>query len=302
MSKKALSITPPEGVPISFALAGIGARVGAQLLDFLLTYGSVILLFWAMVMIGFGDWTFLFTLFILLTFLIRTPYYIFSELVWNGRTFGKRIVKIRVISADGKRLTPYQVVVRNLMKEVEVFMPVVVLLSDDLVGSLAEGFLTFWMLGTLLIPVISKRNQRLGDMIAGTLVVDQPATVLLPDLAVQEASNRVDFQFSPEQLGIYGRFELQTLEQILREPPRNPEAIQRLDAVARTISGKIGYEGQLTPAEHWDFLSDFYRQQREFLESKHLFGETREDKFHAAPAPAAAPELAKPKSKSKGRP
>ena len=300
MSKKSLSITPPEGVPISFALAGVGARFGAQLLDFLLTYGAVILLFWAMVMIGFGDWTFLFTLFILLTFLIRTPYYIFSELVWNGRTFGKRMVKIRVISADGKRLTPYQVVVRNLMKEVEVFMPTVVLLSGDLVSSVFQAFLTFWMLGTLLIPVISKRTQRLGDMIAGTLVVDQPATVLLPDLAVQETSNRVDFQFSPEQLGIYGRFELQTLEQILREPPRNKEAIDRLDAVAKTISRKIGYKGQLTPPEYLDFLADFYRQHREFLESKHLFGETREDKFHAGPV--AAPDSAGSKSKSKRHP
>ncbi len=281
MSNKTLSIHPPEGVPISFALASIGARFGGQLIDILLTYGGLILFFWLMIFTGIWDWSFLAALFLLLSFLVRTPYYIFSELVWNGRTLGKRITKTRVISADGKRLSAYQIVVRNLMKEVEVFMPIAVLFGGDLIGSESKAFMTFWMIAVLCVPLFSKRNQRLGDMIAGTLVVDQPATVLLPDLAVQNPSDRVDFTFTPEQLGIYGRFELQTLEQILREPPHTQEATDRLDAVARTIAEKIGFEGQVSPADHWDFLSDFYRQQREFLESRHLFGDTRENKFHA---------------------
>lgn len=280
MSDKTLPISPPEGVPISFVLASIAARFGAQAIDILLTYGASILFFMAITYAGVGDWSFLMTLFFLLTFLIRTPYYIFSELIWNGRTFGKRIAKIRVISGDGKRLSPYQVVVRNLMKEVEVFMPLAVAFSGDLAGSWSKAFTTFWMVAVLCVPLFNKRNQRLGDLIAGTLVVDQPATVLLPDLAAKDASGRVDFTFTPEQLGVYGRFELQTLEQILREPPRNPEATLRLDAVTHAIRKKIGFEGQISPADHMDFLSDFYRQQREFLESRHLFGDTRENKFH----------------------
>lgn len=280
MSEKTLPIYPPEGVPISFALATIAARFGAQTIDILLTYGALILFFMAIIYAGVWDWSFLFALFFLLTFLIRTPYYIFSELIWNGRTFGKRIARIRVISGDGKRLSPYQVVVRNLMKEVEVFMPLAVAFSGDLVGSWSKAFTTFWMIAVLCVPLFNKRNQRLGDIIAGTLVVDQPATMLLPDLAAQEATSRVDFTFTPEQLGIYGRFELQTLEQILREPPRNPEATERVEAVTRAIREKIGFEGQVSPADHLDFLSDFYRQQREFLESRHLFGDTRENKFH----------------------
>ena len=54
----------------------------------------------------------------------------------------------------------------------------------------------------------------------------------------------------------------------------------KVDHVARTIARKIGYRQQLLSKDAWVFLSDFYRQQREFLESRHLFGETRENKFH----------------------
>lgn len=275
-------ILPPEGVPIRLDIASGGARFGAQSLDILITFGGLFLLFLALIWVNVLDWSMLATLFFLLAFLIRVPYYILSELVWNGRTLGKRIVKIKVISGDGQRLTPHQIVARNLMKEVEVFMPVTTLLSGSYQNGWVGLVLTVWMVLVLAVPLFNKKRQRLGDMIAGTLVVDQPTAVLLPDLAAAQGSAAVGFVFRPEQLDVYGRFELQTLEQILRNRPKTEEARKRVSDVVRTIRRKIAFEEEVAPRDEWDFLTDFYRQQREYLESRHLFGDTREDKFHKA--------------------
>lgn len=275
-------ILPPEGVPIRLDIASGGARFGAQSLDILITFGGLFLLFLALIWVNVLDWSMLATLFFLLAFLIRVPYYILSELVWNGRTLSKRIVKIKVISGDGQRLTPHQIVARNLMKEVEVFMPVTTLLSGSYQNGWVGLVLTVWMVLVLAVPLFNKKRQRLGDMIAGTLVVDQPKAVLLPDLAAAQGSAAVGFVFRPEQLDVYGRFELQTLEQILRNRPKTEEARKRVSDVVRTIRRKIAFEEEVAPRDEWDFLTDFYRQQREYLESRHLFGDTREDKFHKA--------------------
>ena len=98
MSKNNVDITPPEGVPISLAIASVGARFGAQTLDFLITFGGLFLFVLGLIWINVLDWALMGTLFFLLIFFVRVPYYVFTELVWNGRTLGKRIVKIRVIS------------------------------------------------------------------------------------------------------------------------------------------------------------------------------------------------------------
>ncbi len=281
MSNRAENIRPPEGVPISFEIASGGSRFGAQFLDILITFGGLLLLFVALIWMGVIEPSLLATLFLLLIFFIRVPYYIFSELVWNGRTLGKRIVKIRVISADGGRLTPHQIVARNLMKEVEVFMPATTLMSGTLESGWVGLALGGWMVGVLLVPLINKKHLRLGDMIAGTLVVDNPKAILLPDLAVRKSVKKSTFVFDASHLDVYGRYELQTLEEILREPPKSPQAVSRVSEVARTIQRKINYVEQVLPTDYWDFLSEFYRQQREFLESRQLFGDARESKFHS---------------------
>lgn len=271
--------TPPESVPITFRLSTLGARFGAQTLDILITYGGVLLAIIGLTWAGAFSWNGLITFYALLTFLMRVPYYILSELVWNGRTLGKRMVGIRVISLDGRRLTPHQIVARNLMKEVEVFLPLATLFGASTMDIWLGGALAAWMIATLLVPVFSKLNQRLGDMVAGTVVVDNPRPVLLPDLSAQAAAR--GYEFRAEHLDIYGRYELQTLEAILREPPKSPEARKRVSEVAQTIRKRISYDEDLPESREWDFLLEFYRQQREYLESRHLFGDARENKFHA---------------------
>jgi hypothetical protein len=112
------------------------------------------------------------------------------------------------------------------------------------------------------------------------LVVEQPKAFLMPDLAAPQVKNESGFVFDVSHLNIYGRFELQALEGILRERPKTPDARQRVSDVVRTIRRKINYVEPLLPNDHWAFMTDFYRQQRAYLESRQLFGDARENKFH----------------------
>lgn len=271
---------PPEGVPISFQIASMGARFGAQFLDFLITYGGLLALLLVLLWINVLPETAFITLFTLLIFLIRVPYYILSELVWNGRTLGKRIVKIRVISANGRRLSAHQVTARNLMKEAEVFTPTSLLLGGATGDWVTTLITVVWILGVVALPFFNRKRQRLGDMIAGTIVVEQPKSVLLPDLARASKVAAQRFTFLPMHLDFYGKFELQTLESILRDPGTSPTYHTELEQVTRAIIRKIEYVDPVLPSERGEFLMCFYRAQREHLESRQLFGDRRADKNH----------------------
>lgn len=286
--KGTVSFTPPEGVPIRFQLASRGARLGAQLLDLLLTWTAGILFVLLVAYLNLVSFAAFFTLLSLLMFLLRVPYYVLAELVWNGRTPGKRITGIQVISASGRRLTPWQIVARNVMKEVEFFTPLTLVMaaSSASLGPWGTGIMLVWVLVVSIVFLASRQRQRLGDMIAGTLVVETPRAVLLPDLSAQTTARVVErFAFLPHHLNHYGRHELQVLEDILRDPGSSPQLHAETARVTEAILRKIGYADPVAPAERREFLTAFYRAQREHLESRRLFGDRREDKHHAAPRP-----------------
>lgn len=279
-------IIPPEGVPLHFAVAGLGARLGAQLTDM-----GLCLLF--LIALGFvtnevlpsAAW---WSLMLLTFFAIRTPYYIATELMWNGQTLGKRMLGLRVVGADGRGLSTNAVVVRNLMREAEIYGP-----AFALMGGLERVDLWYWL--TLLwagiaigVPIFSKTSQRLGDLIAGTYVIEHPRAGLETDLAAQPAdvARRDDrFTFSAEQLDYYGRYELQILEQLLQSGERSrretpARQVQEMEQVSRRIRLKIGYSDPVKDSEAQAFLRAFYAAQRGHLEQRKLFGDLREDKFH----------------------
>src|SRR5439155_8914270 len=131
----------------------------------------------------------------------------------NGQTVGKRICALRVVSGNGRSLSAHQVVARNLMKEMEVFLPgTYALIATD--SGAVEGWLVLaWIAGLIAVPLFTKRRQRVGDIIAETIVVHQPRKLLEPDLAAaatMPAGQR--FVFLPNQLEHYGAYELQVLE------------------------------------------------------------------------------------------
>ena len=289
----ASQIMPPEGVSLHLPVAGVGVRLGAQITDVLITglfAAAVVILFAVSDLVSANT---IVGLAALLFFFIRIPYYVLSELAWNGQTIGKRMMKIKVVSHQGGPLTTHALVLRNIMKEAEIFLPGTLLLTLD--GSVGiAGWLSFaWVVLAFAIPLSNPHRMRLGDMLAGTHVVHLPEPILLSDLARKTIPKRTDdanFTFLPHQLDHYGRFELQTLESFLRAQTegafaRKPDH-KTLAAIVARIRKKIGYAEPVGTADQAAFLQAFYNAQRAHLEQRQLFGERRGDKHYAAASKA----------------
>lgn len=287
-------LVPPEGVVLHFRIAGVGVRMAAQVVDIILTGIAAICIVVLLATLDLVRPQGLMAIGALLFFLIRIPYYVVTELAWNGQTLGKRLMKIKVVSHDGGPLTTHALVLRNLMKEAEVFLPGTLLLTLDAASPLASLLGLAWVLVALAVPLFNRHRQRLGDIMAGTHVIHLPQPVLLTDLAAERPAmhaEAVPFVFRTHQLDHYGAFELQTLEGLLRAQERSggPESYERQKAgnaaVVETIRRKIGFAETVPPEDHLRFLRAFYNAQRAHLEQRQLFGDRRADKFHAEAEP-----------------
>jgi len=280
-------ITPPEGVPLYLNIAGTGVRFGAQITDVLITAIAAIAFVIFIYALGFSSPNTLMAIGALLFFIIRIPYYVLSELTWSGQTLGKRFLKIKVVSHDGGSLTTHAIVLRNLMKEAEVFLPGTLLVTLDHATPVYSWIALVWVTCVLLVPISDRYRRRLGDMMAGTHVIHLPEPVLLSDLASESSSNKNQFTFLPHHLDHYGILELQTLEDVLRAAERRhktPQAHRNQQNTIRTIVEKIrtkvGYADAVQESDFVQFLGDFYHAQRAHLEQRQLFGDRRQDKHH----------------------
>jgi hypothetical protein len=173
------------------------------------------------------------------------------------------------------------------MKEAEVFYPGTMIFAAQSLAPLEYAVLLLWITILLAVPLMNRKRQRLGDMIANTYVIHQPQAVLLADVSTRAPAEAGEkFAFLPHQLDHYGAFELQTLERVLRvdEALQSPEAHRRhhenLEAIFHKIAAKIDYTERVEPKDVPEFLETFYRAQRRYLETRQLFGDARADKFH----------------------
>ena len=119
----------PEGVELRVELAERGERAGAFLIDALFVIGAVLVLVFGTIylMTLLEGYALAFGLAVF--FLLRTFYFSFFELIWRGRTPGKRLIGLRVIDRAGGPLRPSSVVVRNLMRRGWNGRPVVTILG-----------------------------------------------------------------------------------------------------------------------------------------------------------------------------
>ena len=290
------TILSPEGVPLTLRIAGVGVRLAAQICDILITMTASVCILILLALMRLTEPQTLFAIGALLFFLTRVPYYIITELIWNGQTFGKRLMKIKVVSHDGRSLTTHAIVLRNMMKEAEVFLPGTLLLSLDSATPIASLVAFSWVAMAFLIPFLNPHRQRLGDILAGTHVIQLPQPVLLKDLAREtqpEPAEGRKITFLVHQLDHYGAFELQTLEGLLRVDDRNlaPTAYtnhrKTVAEIIEKIRRKIGYADPVLPDDHAAFLRAFYTAQRAHLEQRQLFGDRRANKHHAEADPPA---------------
>jgi uncharacterized RDD family membrane protein YckC len=273
-------VVTPEGVPVRFTVALAGDRLGAFLLDLLAVFGIVLAIVIPLAFLAFrgaleGDLVAAVAL--LAVFLVRTFYFAFFELAWQGQTPGKRRLGIRAVEARGGPLTAEAIIARNLTRELELFLPMIALFAPEAVfagaPAIARLAATAWMLVFGLLPLMNRDRLRVGDLVAGTVVVRTPDAVLLEDLALARA--REALAVTDEQLDVYGVYELQVLEDVLRRrgQPGHEDAVR---TVAAKIREKIGWKDGGTDDER--FLDAFYGALRARLEKRLLFGKRRADK------------------------
>ncbi|MEL6967041.1 MAG: RDD family protein, partial [Pseudomonadota bacterium] len=296
--RQRLVIMPPEGVSLTLVPAGLGARLGSQLLDLFITIAFLVAFIWAALYAfdGFSGGSFI--LILLAVFFIRVPYYVICEIILNGQTLSKKLLGLRTVSINGRGLTIYQIVVRNLMREIEFFAPVTYLLAFNAQSIVFGTIAAIWSLVVVIVPFRNRWNQRLGDILADTAVIETPKPTLLSDVAVQSAGKVRDtvsdaYAFTRAQLDYYGRHELQVLEQVLREGTVVDEkkAFDRSVAllrIVRQIQRKIGHDAQVKREDAERFLEAFYRAQRTYLEERGLMGDRRDNKFYREGTPENA--------------
>ena len=288
-------LVTPEGIAVPMRVAARSARLGAFILDIgiLFMVMTALQLFIAFFVIGIlftdvealGVVESLSVVRLIMMFLLWYGYFLVQELGPRGATLGKRIVGIRVAARNGNRLTPEAVVARNLLRDIEVFYPLIFVFSALVMGVLGEDnsgsiwSALIWFIVFLAFPFFNKDALRAGDVIAGTWVVEAPRTKLAEAMSTQGAAAKgasdvtgARYEFGEAELAVYGEHELQTLERILRQD--QPEA---LSAVHETICNKIGWDPGA--GDERAFLEAFYGQLRAKLESDMRFGRRKADKF-----------------------
>lgn len=160
-TEETLIIETPERVPLHFALASIGNRFLACAIDHTVQLVTLLLMALAFFLVAnFAPWSaevseapkWVYALLIVVLFLIFSSYFAFFEWAWNGQTPGKRWLKLRVIRQDGRPVAFWEAAVRNLLRTIDM-MPA-----------------PFYSVG-LISVFASSIDQRIGDMVAGTVVV-----------------------------------------------------------------------------------------------------------------------------------
>ena len=158
-----INLQTPESVELEFTLAGIGNRSFALLIDYIIVWLSIILIW----VLGFflifqlvpnffetglsgklSQW--IFAIQSMTAFALSTGYFVVLETVWQGQTVGKKWTKIRVVRDNGKPTRLPQAILRGLLRPIDVFTTV----------------------GAFFI-IFSQQEKRLGDMLAGTIVVQE---------------------------------------------------------------------------------------------------------------------------------
>lgn len=222
-TEETLIIETPERVPLAFSLASIGNRFIAVAIDHFIQYVVIIALVWIMLAIlgislfqddgtSVGDvfldapkWAI--AIMIIALFLVFAGYFAFFEWWWDGQTPGKRLMKLRVIREDGRPITLWEAIARNLLR-----------IFDAIPGFVVP----IYSVGLIMV-FANKRDQRVGDIFSGTVVIrertDEAPTFAetfsnpVADAAFRRVQPRTAFKASINQLT---ESEIEVVESLLR--------------------------------------------------------------------------------------
>jgi uncharacterized RDD family membrane protein YckC len=243
-----LSIETPEQIALELPLAGIGSRFLAIAIDTLIQAALYLItgiVFLIVMPLGFSVFNFLPKLIgpamaIFIGFAIYWGYFAIFEILWKGQTPGKRYAGIRVIKESGRPINAFEAVGRNLMRAV-----------DGLPGIYGVG---------LVCMMCNRQSRRLGDFVAGTVVVhEKPTEEVRPSWNTAGESSG-----ATTAVGSATADELVLIETYLsRRFELDPEVrLRTAIQIADRIKAKTGWESQ--PRQHVDeFLEEAARKIRD---------------------------------------
>jgi uncharacterized RDD family membrane protein YckC len=266
----------PEGVDLRLELGSAGSRAAAFMIDvvlivLILTAATLALVYLASGLASRGLQV-IAIVWLVGAFILRNAWFSLFEMGSRGATPGKRFLGLRVVARDGARLTGSAVIARNAMREIELFLPLSFLADQSAEGT-ADTFLVIfallWSGIFLFFPLFNRDRLRVGDLVAGTWVVQSEKTSLSADLI--GTSYRARRTFPRAALELYGIYELQTLEDVLRK--ENPDAIVTVAAMIRAKAG-LPDDG-----DDYGFLYDYYVALCAHLEANLMVGRRRDSKF-----------------------
>jgi uncharacterized RDD family membrane protein YckC len=221
-TEETLIIETPERVPLAFALASIGNRFIAVAIDHFIQYFTIFLVAWIFLTAAgitgnseaglfnqmlseMPKWTI--AILIIVVFLLFSGYFIFFEWIMNGQTPGKRLLKLRVIREDGRPITLWEAIARNLLRIFDAVPGLVVPIYSI-------GLISIFMSG---------RDQRVGDLFAGTVVIrertDEAPTFKetfshrISDAALRRVQKKTEFQAN---VNLLSDGEIEVVESFLR--------------------------------------------------------------------------------------
>lgn len=259
-----LVVETPERVELHYVLANIGNRFLAAILDHLFQLVAIVVIF---IVVGesVSSWGAIFSmgvwmaaLGVLILFLIVWGYFVLFETFWSGQTPGKRIMGLRVIREDGRPVRFFEAFVRNILRLTIDFQPF---------PSFAVGVVS---------TIFSGKSKRVGDYVAGTVVVKErslEAPSLEDVIKVSEAERRrlqrsgrdyfkIDArQLKPAEVKALEAFLLRRFD--LPEPKRTTLARQ----IAGSLAVKLGLtSAELTPEAMLEEIDRQYRLQVKYFD------------------------------------
>lgn len=156
-------VVTPEAVLLEFDTAGVGSRVVAEILDLLLQITALVAVTMVASLAATGGVqlgeTAAIVLALVMTFLILVGYPIAMETLWNGRTLGKAAMGLRVVTSEGGPIRFRHAAIRGIFGLIEIWV---------FLGSIA-----------IVSIIFSRRDQRLGDLVAGTIVLRERSATSL---------------------------------------------------------------------------------------------------------------------------
>jgi uncharacterized RDD family membrane protein YckC len=206
-----IPITTPFNVDIEFEVAEFYKRLLAYLIDFSMIF--IYLLSMLYLLFGgfnIGDSGVGFVL--IMVMLPMLFYTLLTELWLNGQTIGKKVFRIKVVSLDGNEPSLEQFLLRWFLRFYEWGFLVFYLFWGN--GIMAYYIIVFGSLTSIVLILATKRNQRLGDIVAGTVVVNTRTKLSVSDTIFMNIAEDVYKVKFPQVLRLSDR-DINTIKSVL---------------------------------------------------------------------------------------